>query len=68
MLAEERLLLMVVDDTVKNRDVKGTTKDKKQMDPVRVYSGHTAWVMDVAWHMKDECLFGSVGDDKKLLM
>ncbi|TPX33720.1 hypothetical protein SmJEL517_g03429 [Synchytrium microbalum] len=62
------LLTASEDTTVAQWDVKGTTKEKKQMEPLRVYSGHSAWVMDVAWHMKDECLFGSVGDDKKLLI
>ncbi|TPX42060.1 hypothetical protein SeMB42_g03397 [Synchytrium endobioticum] len=62
------LLTASEDTTIAQWDVQGTSKERRQMDPVRVYSGHTAWVMDVAWHMRDECLFGSVGDDKKLLI
>jgi hypothetical protein len=38
------------------------------MEPFRVYRGHEAIVEDVAWHTKDPNLFGSVGDDQKLLM
>ena len=36
------------------------------MEPFRVYRGHEAVVEDVAWRTMD--VFGSVGDDKKLLM
>ena len=38
------------------------------MEPLRVYRGHEAIVEDVAWHAIDPNLFGSVGDDQKLLM
>ena len=51
-----------------NRDIKASTKEKKELDPLRVFTGHSAWVEDVAWHEMNETVFGSVGDDKKLLM
>ena len=31
-----------------------------------VFTGHTAVVEDVAWHLLHESLFGSVADDHKL--
>jgi WD40 repeat protein len=50
------------------RDIKGSTKEKRSMDAMRTFTGHTAWVEDVAWHELHEDLFASVGDDKKLFM
>jgi histone-binding protein RBBP4 len=44
------------------------TKGEKQLEPVRIYRGHSAFVEDVAWHPLHDTLFGSVGDDRKLLM
>ena len=31
-------------------------------------TGHTAGVQDVQWHAHHEHVFGSVGDDKQLLI
>ena len=31
-----------------------------------IFTGHTAVVEDVAWHLLHESLFGSVADDHKL--
>ncbi len=36
------------------------------LDPSAIYEGHTDVVEDVAWHQVQPCLFGSVGDDRKL--
>ena len=33
-----------------------------------VFTGHTAVVEDVAWHLLHESLFGSVADDQKLMI
>jgi histone-binding protein RBBP4 len=33
-----------------------------------IYTGHLGVVEDVAWHSKHEHIFGSVGDDKQLLL
>ena len=33
-----------------------------------IFTGHTAVVEDVAWHLLHESLFGSVGDDHKLMI
>lgn len=38
------------------------------LDAAAVYQGHTDVVEDVDWHKHHECLFGSVGDDRKLLI
>ena len=33
-----------------------------------IFKGHTAVVEDVAWHLLHDSIFGSVGDDKKLML
>lgn len=38
------------------------------MDALNVYTGHASVVEDVAWHPLHEAIFGSVGDDQKLLL
>lgn len=38
------------------------------LDPLCVYEGHTEVVEDVAWHTFHANIFGSVGDDRKLLL
>jgi histone-binding protein RBBP4 len=43
-------------------------KDKRELPPLRVFKGHTAWVEDVAWHTSLPHFFASVGDDKKLML
>lgn len=40
----------------------------RTLDPTNVYKGHTSVVEDVAWHLMHEAMFGSVGDDHKLLI
>ncbi|RLN27238.1 hypothetical protein BBJ28_00019952 [Nothophytophthora sp. Chile5] len=40
----------------------------KTVEPLHKYSGHSDVIEDVAWHMHHKKIFGSVGDDKKLLM
>ena len=40
----------------------------KIVDPIHKYTGHTDVIEDVAWHMHHKKIFGSVGDDKKLLL
>lgn len=38
------------------------------LDPIAIYEGHTEVVEDVAWHMHHKTIFGSVGDDRKLMI
>lgn len=38
------------------------------LDAQQVFAAHEDVVEDVAWHLKDENLFGSVGDDCKFMM
>ena len=56
------------DTTICSWDIRDYSSSSKVLNPTRVYSGHTAWVEDVAWSELLEPIFASVGDDKKLLM
>ncbi|KAL7425057.1 Histone acetyltransferase type B subunit 2 [Cryptotrichosporon argae] len=50
---------------------KGTTgvdKGATGVDPVRKFTGHTAYVGDVDWHPVHDYMFASVGDDRKLMI
>eukprot|EP00004_Rigifila_ramosa_P001621 TRINITY_DN11594_c0_g1_i1.p1 TRINITY_DN11594_c0_g1~~TRINITY_DN11594_c0_g1_i1.p1 ORF type:complete len:420 (+),score=100.39 TRINITY_DN11594_c0_g1_i1:1-1260(+) len=38
------------------------------LEPTSIYTGHQAVVEDVAWHLHHDHLFGSVGDDRKLMI
>lgn len=38
------------------------------LDALHVYEGHESVVEDVSWNLKDENLFGSAGDDCKLII
>ena len=38
------------------------------MDAKAIFTGHSAVVEDVAWHLLHESLFGSVADDQKLMI
>ncbi|XAR72696.1 hypothetical protein NMG60_11019423 [Bertholletia excelsa] len=48
-------------------DVKAMPQDKV-LDATHVYEAHGSVVEDVAWHLKNENLFGSVGDDCCLMI
>ena len=64
---EGQLLTASEDTTVCLWDLKKMT-NKQTIEPLRVYTGHTAWVEDVAWSETVDHLFASVGDDKKLMV
>ena len=50
-------------------DVQGPLgKGEKSVEAKDIYTGHLGVVEDVAWHSKHEHMFGSVGDDKQLLL
>lgn len=38
------------------------------LDAMTIFQAHMGVVEDVAWHSKHEYMFGSVGDDKQLLL
>ena len=45
-----------------------TPKEGRKLDAKTIFTGHTAVVEDVAWHLLHESLFGSVADDQKLMI
>ncbi|KAJ3383512.1 retinoblastoma binding protein [Lobulomyces angularis] len=65
---EGHILSASEDTTVCYWDIKSASQEKKELQPFRVFRGHTAWVEDVAWHETHQSLFASVGDDKKLMI
>lgn len=62
-------LLSASDDcTICLWNVNAVAREAKVLDALNIYTGHTAVVEDVAWHLLHDSLFGSVGDDKKLML
>lgn len=49
-------------------DIKELASDATDLQALQKFSGHVGVVEDVAWHPHDVNLFGSVGDDKKLIL
>lgn len=61
-------LLSASDDhTICLWNVNGNATNKC-LDALTIFSGHSAVVEDVAWHLLHDSIFGSVGDDKKLML
>jgi len=54
------------DQTLCLWDINGTVEANQVINAKSVFTGHTAVVEDVAWHLLHESLFGSVADDHKL--
>lgn len=50
------------------RDIQAYSKASSTLQPLRKYSGHSSNVGDVDWHPEHDYMFGSVGDDKQLMM
>ncbi|XP_010526893.1 PREDICTED: WD-40 repeat-containing protein MSI3 [Tarenaya hassleriana] len=48
-------------------DVTATAQDNV-LNAMHVYEGHESVVEDVSWHMKNENIFGSAGDDCRLMI
>ncbi|KAK2079793.1 hypothetical protein QBZ16_002188 [Prototheca wickerhamii] len=66
---EEGYLLSGSDDAqICVWDVRAATQANRTLGALRVYQGHAGVVEDVAWHPSHASLFGSVGDDKKLII
>jgi histone-binding protein RBBP4 len=49
-------------------DVKGLPEGASELAALQKFQGHVGVVEDVAWHPQDPNVFGSVGDDKKLIL
>lgn len=49
-------------------DIKSVSRQNQEIEAVGKFSGHAGWIEDVAWHESISHLFGSVGDDKKLIL
>ena len=66
---EGRLLSGSDDAQICLWDVQGPLGEgAKTVDALQIYQGHLGVVEDVAWHSTHEHMFGSVGDDKQLLL
>ncbi|KAI9360258.1 WD40-repeat-containing domain protein [Pilaira anomala] len=62
------LLSAGFDSKICQWDIAGTTKENRELEPVRTYTAHTTGVEDVAWHTKFNSIFASVGDDARLMI
>ncbi|XP_018652867.1 putative retinoblastoma-binding protein 4 (rbbp4) [Schistosoma mansoni] len=49
-------------------DINATPKEGRIIDAQTIFTGHTSVVEDVSWHPLHESIFGSVADDKKLMI
>jgi histone-binding protein RBBP4 len=49
-------------------DIQGLPDGASELAALQTYKGHVGVVEDVAWHPHDANIFGSVGDDKKLIL
>uniref|UniRef100_A0A452FUP8 Histone-binding protein RBBP4-like N-terminal domain-containing protein n=1 Tax=Capra hircus TaxID=9925 RepID=A0A452FUP8_CAPHI len=62
-------LLSASDDhTICLWDISAVPKEGKVLDAKIIFTGHTAVVEDVSWHLLHESLFGTVADDQKLMI
>lgn len=66
---EKGLILSASEDmTVCLWDVQAGSKERRTLEPLRVFAAHAGIVEDVAWHWSQENIFGSVGDDRLLML
>ncbi len=56
------------DTTICLWDIEGSKPKNGSLDAKTVFRGHKGIVEDVQWHLLHESLFGSVSDDKHLMM
>ncbi|RSH93356.1 Histone acetyltransferase type B subunit 2 [Saitozyma podzolica] len=56
------------DETVAHWDINAYQKSEPSLQPLRKYTGHSAYVGDVDWHPQYDYMFASVGDDKMLML
>ncbi|KAI8387478.1 WD40-repeat-containing domain protein [Blakeslea trispora] len=62
------LLSAGFDSKICQWDIAGTTKENRELEPVRTYTAHATGVEDVAWHHQFGSIFASVGDDARLMI
>jgi len=62
------LLSASEDTTICEWDICQAGKDQNKLSPLNIFKGHTSIVEDVAWSVKHENIFASVGDDRKLII
>ncbi|KAM9959718.1 hypothetical protein ACTFIW_005702 [Dictyostelium discoideum] len=65
---EGHLLSCSDDQSICMWDISAASKSDSTLDALNIYNGHTSIVEDVAWHYIHDTFFGSVGDDKKLMI
>lgn len=65
---DKRRVAVFAFQTVCLWDIGGGPKEGRLLDAKSIFTGHTAVVEDVSWHLLHESLFGSVADDQKLMM
>ncbi|KAF0990690.1 hypothetical protein HZS_5186 [Henneguya salminicola] len=56
------------DCTVCMWDISKTTQESKKVEPLQIFTGHTAVVEDVSWNYFNGSLFASCGDDKRVIL
>lgn len=66
--ANGHLLSAADDHTVCLWNINMHPKEGKNLDALSIYTGHSMVVEDVAWHCTHPTIFGSVGDDQKLMI
>ncbi len=49
-------------------DVAGATRGARTLEASSIFRGHAGVVEDVAWHARHAHVFGSVGDDRQLIL
>ena len=49
-------------------DIQALPEGDRDLPALQKYNGHVGVVEDVAWHPRDVNFFGSVGDDKKMIL
>ncbi|ORY93041.1 WD40-repeat-containing domain protein [Syncephalastrum racemosum] len=62
------LLSAGFDSRICQWDIQSSALEKRSLNAMRIYEGHSAAVEDVAWHTHYENVFASVGDDSKMLI
>ncbi|KAI0987490.1 hypothetical protein GJ496_007529 [Pomphorhynchus laevis] len=62
------LLTSSDDQTICLWNVNKTPGENRCLFPETIFRGHSSIVEDVAWHQLNPHVFGSVGDDRKLLL